>query len=74
MPSEYDKRHFSPNKNFYVDKNGRLEKPEVSFTAKRYKDELLIRDLQDIKKAKRPYFSRDQVCDEMYFKQEKRKF
>ena len=45
MPSEYDKRHFSPNKNFYVDKNGRLEKPEVSFTAKRYKDELLIRDL-----------------------------
>lgn len=35
----------------------------MSFTAKRYKDELLIRDLDDIKKAKRPYFTRDEVCD-----------
>jgi hypothetical protein len=56
LPSQYDQRHLSPNKNFYKDKNGKLVKEEMSFTARKYRDELLFRDLEDIKKSKKPYF------------------
>jgi hypothetical protein len=46
----------------------------MSFTARKYRDELLFRDLDEIKKSKKPYFHRDEICDERYFKQEKRNF
>jgi hypothetical protein len=59
LPSQYDQRHLSPNKNFYNDRNGRLIKEEMSFTARKYRDELLFRDLDEIKKSKKPYFERD---------------
>ena len=45
MPSETDKRHLSPNKAYFQDKDGRLVKQEMSFTARRYRDDLLVRDL-----------------------------
>lgn len=38
LPCQLDQRHYSPNRNFYKDQEGRLVKPEVSFTARRYKD------------------------------------
>jgi hypothetical protein len=72
LPAELEKRLYSPTRNFYVNKDGRLIRPQVSFTARRYKDDLLVRDLEEIQKAKRPYFDRDEVCDEMFFKQERR--
>ena len=45
LPSNFDQRFASPNNNFYKDSEGRLVKKDVSFTAKRYKDELVARDL-----------------------------
>lgn len=56
LPSQYDQRFLSPNKNFYQDKDGRLIKEEMSFTARKYRDQLLIRDLDEIKTSKKPYF------------------
>jgi hypothetical protein len=74
QPSQLDERFLSPNKNFYKDRDGRLVKQEMSFTARKYRDQLLVRDLDEIKKSKKPYFNRDEICDERYFKQEKRNF
>lgn len=45
LPSQFDSRFLTPNKHFYKDKNGKLIKEQMSFTARKYKDELLIRDL-----------------------------
>jgi hypothetical protein len=73
LPSEFDKRYYSPIRNYYCDKNGRLVRPQVSFTARKYKDDMLVRDLENIRKAKRPHFEREEVCDEMYFNQERKK-
>lgn len=63
LPCQLDQRFFSPNKNFYKDKEGKLIRPEVSFTARRYKDELMNRDLDDLKARKTSLFERDEVCD-----------
>ncbi len=35
----------------------------MSFTSRRYKDELIARDMQELRQAKDPYFCRDEVCD-----------
>lgn len=69
LPSQFDQRFLSSNKNFYKDKDGKLVKQEMSFTARKYKDQLMLRDLEEIKKSKKPYFDRDEICDERYFKQ-----
>ncbi len=63
LPSHFDHRFASPNKNFYKDSEGRLIRKDMSFTAKRYNDELIARDLDEIKKSKRPYFNRDEICE-----------
>jgi hypothetical protein len=31
----------------------------MSFTARKYRDQLLARDLEEIKKSKKPYFNRE---------------
>lgn len=45
LPCQLDQRNLSPNKNFYKDNVGKLIKPQMSFTARRYKDDLVARDL-----------------------------
>ena len=44
----------------------------MSFTARRYKDELVNRDMDELKAVKTSLFGRDEVCDEVYFKQQRR--
>ena len=41
---------------------------------KRYKDQMISRDREDLINSKTPYFTRKEICDERYFKQEKRRF
>lgn len=69
LPSQFDQRYLSPNNNFYKDKEGHLIPPKIDFSSRKYKDQLLNRDLEEIKKSKRPYFNRDEICDFRYFKQ-----
>ena len=68
-----DQRRLSPNQNYFKDKDGRLVREEESFTVKRYKDQMEARDKEVLANSKEPYFTRKEVCDERYFKQEKRR-
>ena len=72
LPSQFDMRNMTELTNFWKNEEDKIERPKLEFGTRKMKEDLVEERKEKMKKSKKGEIIRKEVCDERYFKYNKK--